>query len=153
MISLFSKVRSNLFAINQDRNVGKSVDITQLGKIPANFIISNYVPQMQILQHAQVFITHGGTNSVWEGLINKVPMIVFPQGGDQYLVAYQLEQLGAGIWVKQKNIAPNKLRSLVKDVMQNEQIRSNVEILGNSLINAGGTQKAVDKILEFKDRI
>lgn len=134
-------------------SVGKSVDITKLGKIPANFIISNYVPQMQILQHAQVFITHGGTNSVWEGLINKVPMIVFPQGGDQYLVAYQLEQLGAGIWVKQKNIAPNKLRSLVKDVMQNEQIRSNVEILGNSLINAGGTQKAVDKILEFKDRI
>lgn len=134
-------------------SVGKSVDITQLGKIPANFIISNYVPQMQILQHAQVFITHGGTNSVWEGLINKVPMIVFPQGGDQYLVAYRLEQLGAGIWVKQKNIAPNKLRSLVKDVMQNEQIRSNVEILGNSLINAGGTQKAVDKILEFKDRI
>ncbi len=134
-------------------SVGKSVDITQLGKIPANFIISNYVPQMQILQHAQVFITHGGTNSVWEGLINKVPMIVFPQGGDQYLVAYQLEQLGAGIWVKQKNIAPNKLRSLVEYVMQNEQIRSNVEILGNSLINAGGTQKAVDKILEFKDRI
>ncbi|MBE9056843.1 macrolide family glycosyltransferase [Sphaerospermopsis sp. LEGE 08334] len=134
-------------------SVGKSVDITTLGKIPSNFIISNYVPQMQILQHAQVFITHGGTNSVWEGLINKVPMIVFPQGGDQYLVAYQLEQLGAGIWVKQKNIAPNKLRSLVKDVMQNEQIRSNVEILGNSLINAGGTQKAVDKILEFKDRI
>lgn len=133
-------------------SVGKSVDITKLGKIPSNFIISSYVPQIQILQHAKVFITHGGTNSVWEGLINKVPMIVFPQGGDQHLVAYRLEQLGAGIWVKQTNIAPHKLRSLVEDVTQNQQIRSQIEILGNSLINAGGTQKAVDNILEFKDR-
>ncbi|MFM7363299.1 MAG: macrolide family glycosyltransferase [Cuspidothrix sp.] len=133
-------------------SVGKSVDITKLGKIPSNFIISNYVPQMQILQHAKAFITHGGTNSVWEGLINKVPMIVFPQGGDQHLVAYRLEQLGAGIWVKQKNIAPSKLRSLVENVTQNKQIRNQIEILGNSLINAGGTHKAVDKILEFRNR-
>ncbi|MBN3893781.1 MAG: hypothetical protein HWQ41_00260 [Nostoc sp. NOS(2021)] len=133
-------------------SVGKSVDITTLGKIPSNFIISNYVPQMQVLQYAKVFITHGGTNSVWEGLINKVPLIVFPQGGDQYLVAHRVEELGAGVWVKQKNIAPKKLRSLAEEVMQNAQIRTNVEILGNSLINAGGTQKAVDKILEFKYR-
>ncbi|MDZ8239474.1 MAG: glycosyltransferase [Nostoc sp. ChiQUE01a] len=133
-------------------SVGKSVDITTLGKIPSNFIISNYVPQIQILQYAKVFITHGGTNSVWEGLINKVPMVVFPQGGDQYLVAYRLEQLGAGVWVKQKNIEPKKLRSLTENVMQNAQIRNNVELLGNSLIAAGGTKKAVDKILDFKYR-
>ncbi|MEH2067803.1 MAG: nucleotide disphospho-sugar-binding domain-containing protein [Nostoc sp.] len=99
-----------------------------------------------------MFITYGGTNSVWEGLINKVPLIIFPQGGDQYLVAHRLEQLGAGVWVRQKNIELNKLRSLTENIIQNAQIRNNVELLGNSLIAAGGTKKAVDKILDFKYR-
>jgi MGT family glycosyltransferase len=133
-------------------SVGKFIDIAELGKIPPNFIVSNYVPQMQVLQQASVFITHGGTNSTWEALINKVPLIVFPQGGDQYLVANRVEELNIGVWVKQKNIAALKLRSLVEQIIKDEKIRSNIDLLSDSLITSGGTQKAVDKILEFKQR-
>jgi MGT family glycosyltransferase len=133
-------------------SVGKFIDIAELGNIPPNFIVSNYVPQMQVLQQASVFITHGGTNSTWEALIHKVPLIVFPQGGDQYLVANRVEELNIGVWVKQKNIAPLKLRSLVEQIIKDEKIRSNVDLLSSSLITSGGTQKAVDKILEFKQR-
>jgi MGT family glycosyltransferase len=133
-------------------SVGKFIDIAELGKIPPNFIVSNYVPQMQVLQQASVFITHGGTNSTWEALINKVPLVVFPQGGDQYLVANRVEELNIGVWVKQKNIAPLKLRSLVEQIIKDEKIRSNIDLLSDSLIISGGTQKAVDKILEFKQR-
>ncbi|MFN7500451.1 MAG: macrolide family glycosyltransferase [Dolichospermum sp.] len=133
-------------------SVGKFIDIAELGNIPPNFIVSNYVPQMQVLQQASVFITHGGTNSTWEALIHKVPLIVFPQGGDQYLVANRVEELNIGVWVKQKNIAALKLRSLVEQIIKDEKIRSNVDLLSDSLITSGGTQKAVDKILEFKQR-
>jgi MGT family glycosyltransferase len=133
-------------------SVGKFIDIAELGNIPPNFIVSNYVPQMQVLQQASVFITHGGTNSTWEALIHKVPLIVFPQGGDQYLVANRVEELNIGVWVKQKNIAALKLRSLVEQIIKDEKIRSNVDLLSSSLITSGGTQKAVDKILEFKQR-
>jgi len=133
-------------------SVGKFIDIAELGKIPPNFIVSNYVPQMQVLQQASVFITHGGTNSTWEALIHKVPLVVFPQGGDQYLVANRVEELNIGVWVKQKNIAPLKLRSLVEQIIKDEKIRSNIDLLSDSLITSGGTQKAVDKILEFKQR-
>jgi MGT family glycosyltransferase len=133
-------------------SVGKFIDIAELGNIPPNFIVSNYVPQMQVLQQASVFITHGGTNSTWEALIHKVPLVVFPQGGDQYLVANRVEELNIGVWVKQKNIVPLKLRSLVEQIIKDEKIRSNIDLLSDSLITSGGTQKAVDKILEFKQR-
>jgi MGT family glycosyltransferase len=133
-------------------SVGKFIDIAELGNIPPNFIVSNYVPQMQVLQQASVFITHGGTNSTWEALIHKVPLVVFPQGGDQYLVANRVEELNIGVWIKQKNIAPLKLRSLVEQIIKDEKIRSNVDLLSSSLITSGGTQKAVDKILEFKQK-
>ena len=77
---------------------------------------------------------------------------VLPQGGDQYLVANRVEELNIGVWVKQKNIAPLKLRSLVEQIIKDEKIRSNIDLLSDSLITSGGTQKAVDKILEFKQR-
>jgi len=44
------------------------------------------------------------------------------------------------------------LRSLVEQIIKDEKIRSNVDLLSDSLITSGGTQKAVDKILEFKQR-
>lgn len=132
--------------------VNKSLDIRLLGEIPPNFIIRHYVPQLEILKHASVFITHGGMNSTMEALTHGVPLVVFPQGADQYMVAGRVQELGAGIWVKQKNIQPQKLRALVEKVMQDSEIRRSVERLGRSLVEAGGTQRAVDKILEFKNR-
>ncbi len=131
--------------------VGSELDIESLKPIPSNFRIRNYIPQLNILKHASVFITHGGTNSIWEALLNKVPVVVFPQGGDQYLVANRVEELGLGVWIKQKKIQPKQLRKVVERVMQDERTRSNIARLSMSLRKAGGTQKAVDLILEFKE--
>ncbi|MCV3214048.1 hypothetical protein OGM63_11075 [Plectonema radiosum NIES-515] len=132
--------------------VGKSVDMQLLGEIPPNFIIRHFVPQLEVLKHSSVFITHGGMNSTMEALIDGVPLVVFPQATDQYLVASRVQELGAGVWVKQQNIQPQKLRDLVEKVMQDSSIRRNVERLGKSLVEAGGTQRAVDKIIELKQR-
>ena len=49
-------------------SVGRHANINELGPIPSNFIVRTYVPQLEVLQHADVFITHGGINSVHEGL-------------------------------------------------------------------------------------
>ena len=49
-------------------SVGSRIDIASLGTIPGNFIVKAFVPQLQLLQRAALFITHGGMNSVNEGL-------------------------------------------------------------------------------------
>ncbi|NEP21584.1 macrolide family glycosyltransferase [Moorena sp. SIO3I6] len=130
--------------------VGEMVDVESLGQIPSNFIVRNYVPQLSILQHASVFITHGGTNSTWEAIINQVPMIVFPQGGDQYLVANRVEELRLGRWVKQKSIQPREFKKIVEQVIEDNEIRDSIKRLSKSFREAGGIQKAVDIILEYK---
>ncbi len=70
---------------------GKNTDIAQLGAIPTNFIVRPYVPQLAVLQRADAFITHGGMNSVHEGLYYGVPEVVVP---------HQFEQLTASGWPK-----------------------------------------------------
>lgn len=133
-------------------SVSKAVDIQLLGEIPPNFIVRNYVPQLEVLKYASVFISHGGGSSTYEALTQGVPLVVFPQGADHYLVANRVEELGAGIWVKQQNIQPQKLRQLVENVMNDAEICRNVERLSTSFIEAGGINRAVDKIQEFKQQ-
>ena len=60
-------------------SVGNQTDIQGLGPVPSNFIVRPSVPQLELLRHAAVFITHGGMNSVLEGLSGAVRLIVSPQ--------------------------------------------------------------------------
>jgi len=41
-------------------SVGTQTQIEELGDIPKNLIVRNYVPQLEVLQHAKLFVTHGG---------------------------------------------------------------------------------------------
>ncbi|HEX6552489.1 MAG TPA: MFS transporter, partial [Ktedonobacteraceae bacterium] len=56
----------------------------------------DFVPQLEILQRAALFITHGGMNSASEGMYYGVPLIVIPQAQDQFYVAKRVTRLKAG---------------------------------------------------------
>jgi MGT family glycosyltransferase len=56
-----------------------------LGPLPANVLARRSVPQLQVLDRAALFVTHGGMNSVNEAMRAGVPTLVVPQGADQPL--------------------------------------------------------------------
>ena len=70
--------------------------------IPDNILMFHFVPQLETLQHTDVFITHGGMNSVNESLFYGVPMIVVPQALDQSLVAKRVCELGVGLTIEKR---------------------------------------------------
>ncbi|EMA6343098.1 macrolide family glycosyltransferase [Bacillus cytotoxicus] len=129
--------------------VGKKINISQLEEIPANFHVYNYVPQLEILQHADVFITHGGMNSSSEALYYGVPLVVIPVMGDQPFVAKRVEELGAGIQLDRTNITPEILREAVEMILDNKSFREKSRKIGESLHAAGGYRRAVDEIVTF----
>ncbi|XP_029968395.1 UDP-glucuronosyltransferase-like [Salarias fasciatus] len=53
--------------------------------MPKNVKILKWLPQNDLLAHpkAKVFMTHGGTHGIYEGICNGVPMLMFPLFGDQ----------------------------------------------------------------------
>ena len=52
-------------------------------EVPANVTVHDWLPQRECLSDADLFITHGGANSVKEAIVAQVPMIVMPLGRDQ----------------------------------------------------------------------
>ena len=84
-------------------SIGSKTKISDLGEIPKNFIVKNYVPQTELLTYTKLFITRR-MNSAHEGLYNGVPLVVIPQSADQPVVAKQVESLGAGIKLQMQGL-------------------------------------------------
>ncbi|MCC3380161.1 macrolide family glycosyltransferase [Paenibacillus farraposensis] len=133
-------------------SVGDKIQITDLGEIPKNFIVKNYVPQTDVLQCTELFITHGGMNSAHEGLYYGVPLIVIPQNADQPIVAEQVANIGAGIKLQMQSLTANQLREAVDHVLSLSSFKKAVANISESFRKSGGYHQAVDEIFKFKSQ-
>ena len=75
-------------------NTGKIRPET-LGRIPGNIYACSFVPQIEVLRHTDVFLTHCGMNSVNEALYEGVPMVAMPFVNDQITNARRITVYGA----------------------------------------------------------
>lgn len=68
-----------------------------LDSYPKIWRIEDRVNQVDVLSRSRAFITHGGSNSFHEAVLQRVPMVVIPFFGDQILVGQRTADLGIGI--------------------------------------------------------
>jgi MGT family glycosyltransferase len=130
-------------------SIGNKARISDLGEIPKNIIVKNYVSQTDVLQYTKLFITHGGMNSTHEGLYYGVPLIVIPQSADQPTIAGQVADIGAGITLQMQSLTANQLREAVDHVLSLSSFKKAVANVGESFRKSGGYHQAVDEIFEF----
>lgn len=127
--------------------VGQYIDINKEFKdIPKNISIFNYVPQSQIFSDIDIFISHGGFNSIHETLLCGIPPIIIPQKYDQFDTARKIEQLEAGIFIDKKKteINPNVLKDAVNNIVANkEKYKKGVDLIKKSLIEARNNRKNI----------
>nr|WP_220186255.1 macrolide family glycosyltransferase [Brevibacillus halotolerans] len=133
---------------------GQGTDMSSLeDRIPHNFIIEPYVPQLEVLQQADAFITHAGMNSASEALYYNVPLVMIPLSSDQPLVAKQVEEFGAGITLDKSQLTPEALKSALLQVLNESAYKQHAERLGDSLRNAGGYKEAASRIMALFSKV
>ncbi|MEL7448088.1 MAG: nucleotide disphospho-sugar-binding domain-containing protein [Pseudomonadota bacterium] len=59
---------------------GRGSDPSVLGDLPDNVHAFRFIPQLDVLQHASLFICHGGISSIHESLLAGVPMLLYSGG-------------------------------------------------------------------------
>ncbi|WP_111635194.1 macrolide family glycosyltransferase [Pedobacter cryoconitis] len=119
-------------------------------EIPENFIIREYVPQLEILKYTSVAITHSGMNSIGDLLYNKIPFVAIPLGADQFYLANRAQELGATIVLDIHNLSTGLLKDAVQQVQTNPDYLKNINKISDSFIQAGGYEKAADEIFKLK---
>ena len=70
--------------------------IEALGPLPAGWIVAPHLPQVALLEHADVAVNHGGNNSFQEALHAGARQVILPFSTDQFSIAADAERCGAG---------------------------------------------------------
>ncbi|KMO83634.1 Oleandomycin glycosyltransferase [Mycolicibacterium chlorophenolicum] len=126
------------------------VSPAEIGRVGARTIVTNHVPQPELLGRATVFVTHAGMNSAMESLAAGTPMVALPQGADQPLVAARIAELGTGIDAGSDPTA-QEIRSAVMRVISDPSYAAAARTMGRTLIEAGGPRRAADALLEYEE--
>jgi MGT family glycosyltransferase len=71
-------------------------DPAALGPVPASVRVERFVPQPEVLAHADLVVHHGGSGTVLGALAAGLPQLLVPQGADQFRNATTLAEVGAG---------------------------------------------------------
>lgn len=132
--------------------LGKDVAEAELGTAPGNFVLRSSVPQVAVLQHTDVFVTHGGLNSIMEALYYGVPMVIIPQMPEQVITAKRLADLGLGVVLDKEALTPDVLRSAVQTLLDDPELRTRMKQAQKEVQASGGARRAADAILQFVSR-
>lgn len=123
--------------------IGSRFDPTVLGPIPPNFAVAPAFPQLEVLKHAKVFVSHAGLGGVLEALSAGVPQVALPRTREQQANAQRLTELGIGATATIGDLAKT-----VADVSTDPLMAQRIAALRDELGQAGGAAKAADVIEE-----
>ncbi|KOG54234.1 glycosyl transferase [Streptomyces griseoflavus] len=126
--------------------VGKHIEISELGAIPDNFEVHHWVPQLAVLRQADAFITHAGMGGSQEGLANGVPMVCVPQAVDQFMNADILQGLGVARYIPKAEATADVLREAVLSLVNDSQVAAVSERIRREVAAEGGAKRAADLI-------
>jgi MGT family glycosyltransferase len=133
-------------------SLGHQIKPSDLGAVPANFIVRPSVPQLEVLRRASAFITHAGMNSVHEALVLGVPMLAVPQASDQHWVAERVASSGAGLCLARQHLSAATLGQALDQLLSTPAFRQQSQRLGQSLLAQGGWRHAADAVEGFGKR-
>lgn len=129
-------------------NVGTTVAPASLGVVPANVELLSWVPQLQVLAHADAFVSHCGMGSTQEALWFGVPVVGVPQAVDQFGNADALVALGVARRVDTDDATAAALREAVEGVTGDGAVRARLAELRARLHEEGGAARAADAVEE-----
>jgi len=131
---------------------GRGTDIGSLGPVPANFLVETFVPQLAVLERADVFVTHGGVNSVQESIWYGVPMVGIPHTIEQLVNTGRATELGLGAQLLPGTVTAAALRQAVDTVADDPGYRERLAEASALSKAAGGYRRAAELIMAAGER-
>jgi MGT family glycosyltransferase len=132
-------------------SVGTGVDPDKIGSLPANCIVVQKAPQVELLKRSTLCITHAGLNTALESLAQGVPMVAIPVSIDQPGVAARIAYTRTGAYVPIQELTTSRLSALINDVLDNPEYRQNANKMKEAIARTNGLEKAADLLEQAFD--
>ncbi|ROH93621.1 glycosyltransferase [Stagnimonas aquatica] len=116
---------------------------------PANVLVRDYVPQLELLDRVDAVICHAGHNTVCEALSRDLPLAVAPIRDDQPVIARQVIDAGAGLFIRHGKVSPAVAKATIEKLLSTPELVANARRLGADLRAAPGAAGAAEAVLEL----
>ena len=128
----------------------------EVGALPSNFRLADYLPGLAMAQRCDLMVHHGGHSSVMTGLSAGTPAVIIPTSTERESNARRLAALGAGEIVLpndasdgEKHIDVDEFSEKVRRVLNEPGYRVSARRVAESIRQLGGAQEAADRIERF----
>ena len=119
----------------------------ELGELPSSWLVRDYLPQVTLLRHAALAVSHGGNNSVTEAMTAAVPLLLLPFSTDQFAGAAAVEAAGFGAALDPNSASVEKLRAAASGFLTlSGEARGRLERLSASLTDCPGPRRAYEAL-------
>lgn len=90
-----------------------------------NTRLYNWIPQNDLLGHpkTKAFISHGGTNGIYEAIYHGVPMVGLPMFADQPDNIMHMKTKGAAVMLDYNKMTTKDLKEAIDDVINNSSYK------------------------------
>lgn len=97
--------------------IGGRLETAALGTHPPNVRIHQFIPQAQVLPHCDLMITHGGSGSLLGAMSAGLPVLLLPQGADQFYNSERVLAAGVGLVLRPSEITADAVAGAVRTLL------------------------------------
>ena len=131
--------------------VGQQNDPAALGPQPDNVFVHRYIPQAVLLARCDAIVTHGGAGTTLGALAFGVPLLVLPQGADQYANADRIVAAGAGRQLLRQELSASSVRDAVLAVLHDHSYRRAADRIKTEIREMPDPREAITRIARIDD--
>ncbi len=127
-------------------SLGNRFDPKSMDDLPGQPLVTKYAPQLELLKLARIVITHGGSNTVFEALMEGKPMIVIPLAYEQPALAARLSRLHIAEALPVMRLSPKRIRAAVAKVLSDTSYGDAARAIQATMLRTRGSDCAADVI-------
>jgi UDP:flavonoid glycosyltransferase YjiC (YdhE family) len=123
--------------------LGENLDPAALGDLPAHVRAERYVPHAEVLPRCALVICHGGAATTLSAMAHGLPVLVLPQGADQYLIAGLCAEAGVGAWLPPPEVTAGEVRGAVRRLLGEASFATAAQRVRDEIVAMPGLDEAV----------
>ena len=128
--------------------VGRNVDPSELGDVPPAIRVEQFVPQHQVLASCAAVVSHGGTGTVLGTLAAGLPLVLLPQGADQFENAARCERAGAAVVLPPDEVTGDAVAAAVRLVLSEPAYAEAARVIAAEFAAMGTAEEAAGAVEE-----
>jgi UDP:flavonoid glycosyltransferase YjiC (YdhE family) len=132
--------------VNLVVTVGSQNDPDAFGAQPSSVVVRRFIPQHEVLPWCGAAVMHGGSGTMLGALAHGVPLLVIPQGADQWANAEQVVASGAGRRLLRDDVSVEVVRGEMSTLLGDRSFSSAAALVRDQIRDMPVPAAAVTRI-------